>query len=172
MAKKKELKLEEVLKSDKDFEKSKRLDLNSKITFYYAKSIPERKIDDLFKELLNSIKFDKENNVGFFDSDEAVNKYVIYLIVKYFTNLEEALMDKDLYVNIQTFNQLYDKGFLNRVLVTLDEDEIAKVQEAYVNLTRVVAKVDNDKNLRKQKAMEVAKDPILTKLILDGKVEF
>lgn len=172
MAKKKELNLEELLKVDKDFEKSKRLDLSNKITLYYSKGIPTSKIDDLFKELMNSIKFDKENNVGFFDSDESVNKYVLYLIVKYFTNLEETLINEDLYVNIQTFNQLYDKGYLTRILLTLDEDEVAKVQEAYVRLTEVVAKVDNDKKLNKAKALATAKDPTLTKLIEADKVVF
>lgn len=172
MAKKKDLNLEELLKQDKDFEKSKRLDLTNKITLYYAKALPQRKVDELFKELLNSVKFDAEHNIKFFSDDENVNKYLLYLIVKYFTNLEEALVGQDLYVNIDTFNQLYDKGFLSKVLVTLDEDEVGKVQEAYANLTRHVAKVQNDKNVRKQMALELAKNPELTKLIEDGKVEF
>lgn len=158
MVKIKELNLEALLAPDKKFEKNKRLDLDKKVTVYYSDAISTTTIEKLYDELLTSIKFAKKEDIKFLRNDDDILKYLLYLIAKYFTNLEEALMGKDLYVNIDTFYQLYDKGFLSKILVTLDKDEVEKVQKVYTELAKSILNLDKeiDKSLNEDNSINNA----------------
>lgn len=152
MVKTKELNIEALLAPDKRFEKNKRLDLDKKVTVYYSEALSTSSVEKLYDELISAIKFAKNENIKFLQNDDDILKYLLYLIAKYFTNLEEALVGKDLYVNIETFYQLYDKGFLSKILVTLDKDEVEKVQKVYTELAKTIVNLDKemDKTLKSE----------------------
>ena len=110
MAKKKKLNINELLKDDKAYKKEKPIKINDKVTLYYAEKFGYEKIDELLTELMNTYNFTLDTDGVESMDDASVLMYLNFLIVKHFTNLQEAMDGLNYYQNIEASVKAYDKG--------------------------------------------------------------
>jgi len=135
MVKKKKLNITtDLLKEDKLYEKETPIQINDKVTLYYAQKFGYDKIDELLIELAETYNFTvNTENVESMD-DASVLKYLNFLIVKHFTNLQEATEGFDFYQNIEVSAKAYDKGWIKAVIDELDYIELSKVYDKFYEM--------------------------------------
>ena len=136
MAKKKKLNINELLKDDKAYKKEKPIKINDKVTLYYAEKFGHEKIDELLTELADTYKFTLDTDGVESMDDASMLMYLNFLIVKYFTNLQEAMDGLDYYQNIEASVKAYDKGWINIVIDTMDVIELSKVYDKFYDFVR------------------------------------
>ena len=136
MVKKKKLNINELLKDDKAYKKEKPIKINDKVTLYYAEKFGYEKIDELLTELMDTYNFTLNTDGVESMDDASVLMYLNFLIVKHFTNLQEAMDGLDYYQNIEASVKAYDKGWINIVIDTMDVVELSKVYDKFYELVR------------------------------------
>ena len=168
MAKKKKLNINELLKEDKLFEKETPIQINDKVTLYYAQKFGFDKIDILLMDLMETIKFAQENGHDFPSTDEHVIQYLDFLIFKHFTNIQEALEGADYYMNIATYTEAYKKGWMLKVMNDFDYEEVGKVYEKFNLVVQNGEKFNRLQEKEKQKLLNIVKNETLRKKLTSG----
>lgn len=77
---------------------------------FYPK-FSKRKITILISELADTIEYVQQNKLDFFQNDHELNNYILFLIIKHFTDLQTELKDKPIETHFATMNQLVDIGW-------------------------------------------------------------
>jgi len=95
--------------------------LNNKKKFYidkdqgkyinYYPKFSKRKITILISDLANTIEYIQQNKLDFFQNDNELNNYILFLIIKHFTDLQSELKDKPIETHFATMNHLVDIGW-------------------------------------------------------------
>lgn len=81
-----------------------------KFIYFYPK-FSKRKITILISELADTIEYVHQNKLDFFQNDHELNNYILFLIIKHFTDLQAELKDKPIETHFATMNQLVDIGW-------------------------------------------------------------
>ena len=163
MAKKKKLNINDLLKEDKLYEKETPIEINDKVTLYYAQKFGYDKIDELLTELVETYNFTvNTENVEPMD-DASVLKYLNFLIVKHFTNLQEATEGFDFYQNIEVSAKAYDKGWIKVVIDELDYIELSKVYDKYYELVEAGKQLMKLSTKEQRKLMDTVQSEYMRK---------
>ncbi|MFJ6207291.1 hypothetical protein [Lysinibacillus sp. NPDC092081] len=100
-----------------------------KFIYFYPK-FSKRKITILISELADTIEYVQRNKLDFFQNDHELNNYILFLIIKHFTDLQTELKDKPIETHFATMNQLVDIGWYEVFLTEMfTMNEISNVLE-------------------------------------------
>ncbi|MFJ7731162.1 hypothetical protein ACIQXF_04635 [Lysinibacillus sp. NPDC097231] len=89
-----------------------------KFIYYYPK-FSKRKITILISDLANTIEYVQQNKLDFFQNDHELNNYILFLIIKHFTDLQSELKDKPIETHFATMNHLVDIGWYELFLTDM-----------------------------------------------------
>lgn len=147
MVRKKNTKLQDLIKVDKSYEKINSEVINDKITLYYAEKIGYQDIDLLLKELSDTFTEANTKGLEFPVNDLHAVEYLQFLIFKYMTNLKEMLevAEADFELNIVTYRDLYNKGIMQKIMNNIDIVEIEKVFDKYYELGKLGREIESYK---------------------------
>lgn len=163
MARKKKLNITDLMKDEKAYQKEKPIKINDKVTLYYAEKFGQTKIDELLTELLETVNFTSTTE-GVEEMDNvSILMYLNFLIVKHFTNLQEAMEGLDFYQNIEASVKAYDKGWVNIVIETMDVVELSKVYDKFYDLVRSGDKFIKMTNDAQEELVNTVKSDFLKK---------
>lgn len=100
-----------------------------KFIYFYPK-FSKRKITILIGDLANTIEYVQQNKLDFFQNDNEINNYILFLIIKHFTDLQTELKDKPIETHFATMNNLVDIGWYEVFLTKMfTMQEISNVLE-------------------------------------------
>jgi len=163
MVKKKSLKVDDLLTSNKEHEKIIPFKVNEKATLYYCKKIGYKSIDKLLKELgeahdytINTDGVEPMDDIAFYE-------YFDFLIVKYFTNLEEVLEGADLLTNLKVRDAGYNEGWLIEMFSKIDTEEIEKIFNRYHQLSQIGTEILNIQEREQRKMIDGLKSEHMRK---------
>lgn len=98
-----------------------------KFIYYYPK-FSKRKITILINELSHTMSYVEQHKLDFFKNDGELNNYILFLIIKHFTDLQAELKDKSVELHFATMNELVDIGWYEMFLLKMfPMQEISKV---------------------------------------------
>lgn len=163
----KTLTMDKVGRRAKSMYKLEEYELNDedKIKFYVE--FPNRRINEMLKELQEDVQYANENGINGFDNDEFIMEYIFFLCIKYFTSLEKGF-SKKLEDKILQMEYLVDTGYYGQII---DEvfmpseirkvlDTVAKVFSAgqfLEQVNNVAQEKIQDLEIRHQKYLEEIK---------------
>ncbi|EON72841.1 hypothetical protein [Lysinibacillus sphaericus] len=100
-----------------------------KFIYYYPK-FSKRKVTILINDLASTIDYVQQNNLDFFKNDHELQHYVLFLVIKHFTDLKTELKDKPIESHFATMNNLVEIGWYDLFLTEMfTMQEISKVLE-------------------------------------------
>lgn len=122
------------------------IDESTNTVIKYNKVFDESEIENLVTELYEHIVDNSTREYNVFPNDYEFNKYVNFLIIKYFTHFKEQWVDNDLEDNILRMHQLAKlklfKIFFDEIF---EPDQVARVHD-FIN-ERVELKYAMEKQL-------------------------
>ena len=163
MARKKKLNIDDLMKDDKAYQKEAPIKIDNKVTLYYCKKFGQTKIDEVLTELADTVNFTLENNDVEDMDDASVLMYLNFLIVKHFTNLQEAMVGLDYYQNIEASVKAYDKGWVNIVIDAMDVLEVSKVYDKFYELVQSADQIRKMSDKAQQELIETVQSNLLKK---------
>lgn len=179
---KKKLTLDAIFKNEQSYDKVKSVlvDEEQNIHVRYAPKFKKSKIDEVLVELFQTIQYIQENKeklveqgiTPFPETDGDALKYLTFLTIKHFTELEDALKGKDHETHIATMYGLYDKGWMDVLVDEFDLNEQGKVFDAYYKLIEATAELEKQSNSMKSFVEENVQTKVLKSKLLgdeDGK---
>ncbi|MFG3431980.1 hypothetical protein [Lysinibacillus fusiformis] len=89
-----------------------------KFIYYYPK-FSKRKITILIKDLSDTLAYVEQHKLDFFNNDDELNNYILFLIIKHFTDLQTELKDKSVELHFATMNELVDIGWYEMFLLKM-----------------------------------------------------
>lgn len=82
----------------------------------YHPTFSQTKRTKLVQELLKTMTYVEENKLDALKTDEQINEYVTFLIIKYFTELYDMLEGQSFQVHIEVMNQLKDSSLMELLI--------------------------------------------------------
>lgn len=117
------------------------IDTETNEAIKYYEKFDNKKIEELFKELTEALKHDEENELHFFIEDEMSIQYILFLVIKKFTDLGD-IIPNDLSNQIPIFEKLVSIGLYEKILnEVLDPSEVSRVLDKFVDFTSLVPKL-------------------------------
>lgn len=173
---KKKLTLDAIFKNEQSFDKVKSVlvDKEQNIHVKYAPKFKKSKIDEVLVELLQTLVY-VENNKDemvkqgispFPETDNDALKYLTFLMVKHFTELEDALKGRDHDTHIATMYALYDKGWMDALVEEFDLNEQGKVFDAYYKMVEATAELEKQSKSMKTFVEENVQTEVLKSKLL------
>ncbi|WP_338653349.1 hypothetical protein [Lysinibacillus sp. Y5S-8] len=89
-----------------------------KFIYYYPK-FSKRKITILINELSHTMSYVEQHKLDFFKNDGELNNYILFLIIKHFTDLQAELKDKSIETHFAIMNELVDIGWYELFLIEM-----------------------------------------------------
>lgn len=89
-----------------------------KFIYYYPK-FSQRKVTMLINDLASTIEYVQQNNLDFFKNDNELNHYILFLVIKHFTDLKTELKDKSIETHFATMHNLVEIGWYNLFLMEM-----------------------------------------------------
>lgn len=170
----KQIKLSHIAKEYSDVNKMSTHILNEKenITIKYFEKFDEKRIQNVMKEANSSLLQDKEQNLNFFKNDDEVFvQYVLFLVIKHFTNLEKEITDS-LAEQINIFNQVISIGLFEEMFNDVfPSEEVSRVLERVGNFAILAQQVAEKESETRQKALETVQHPVVRKKLVEGKFD-
>lgn len=100
-----------------------------KFIYYYPKFSKRRKTM-LINDLASTFEYVQQNNLDFFKNDHELQHYILFLIIKHFTELKAELKDKSIETHFATMHNLVELGWYDLFLMDMfSVQEISHVLE-------------------------------------------
>lgn len=134
----------------------------------YYEIFDNKKIEELLKQLFNSLQFDNEHKINFFNEDEKLIQYVMFLILKNFTNLDKEIPE-ELDAQIPIFNQIISVGLFEEMFNNVfPPEQVSIVLErigTFANLANQAALIQSE---IRQNISESVQSPVIKKKLEEG----
>lgn len=170
----KQIKLSHIAKQYSDVNKMSTHILNEEenITIKYFDKFDEKRIQNVMKEANSSLLQDKEQNLNFFKNDDEVFiQYVLFLVIKHFTNLEKEIPDS-LAEQINIFNQIISIGLFEEMFnEVFPPDQVSIVLERIGNFAQLSQQIAETETETRLKAIETVQHPVVKKKLQEGKFD-
>ncbi|KOY83024.1 hypothetical protein I6G82_11385 [Lysinibacillus macroides] len=122
-----------------------------KFIYYYPK-FSKRKITILINDLSHTMSYVEQHKLDFFNNDDELHHYILFLMIKHFTDLQAELKDKSIETHFATMHQLVDIGWYE--LFLMDMFTIAEVSNALAEISKrlnlSIKYVELEKELQQQ----------------------
>lgn len=145
------------------------IDEKQNITIKYYRIFDNAKIELLIKEASVNLEYDTQNKIGFFKEDERMIQYLLFLTIRYFTELYNEI-PATLEEQLPIFNQLISTGVFEEIINNaFDPNETGRVIErftSFISLVSQVAELESETRLR---ASESVQHPLMKKKLEEGK---
>lgn len=130
-----------------------------KFIYYYPK-FSKRKKTMLINDLASTFEYAQQKNLDFFKNDHELQHYILFLIIKHFTELKAELKDKSIETHFATMHNLVEIGWYDVFLL-----EMFSVQE----ISSVLEEINKQLNISIQ-FLELEKQ-LMSKLEPDDKIQ-
>lgn len=143
----------------------------NKETIRYYKIFDDVKIEELLKEAGVNLEYDRVHQIGFFKDDGILFHYLLFLTIRYFTELFDAI-PSNLEEQIPMFNQFRKTGLYKDLINNMfDPNETGKVIEYFTEFITLNEKLTELESETRLKALETVQHPVVKKKLQEGKFD-
>lgn len=140
----------------------------TKETIKYFRIFDNDKIDELLKEAAQNLDYDTEHKIGFFVEDGRLFHYLLFLTIRYFTELYDEIPSK-LDEQIPLFHQFKSTGLYEDLINNMfDPEETGRVIERFTEFIMLTEKVAEIEAQTRQKALQTVQHPQMKKKLEEG----
>jgi len=139
----KQIKLKDIQKQHKKVHTMSTYVLNEEenLIIQYYKQFPEERIHELMEELYSSVKFVEENNLNFFQKEEQLIQFAMFLMIRKFTSLESEI-PTNFETQVSIMSQIISIGLWDTIFEeVLPPDEVNRVLEKFKEYQLMVEKI-------------------------------
>lgn len=110
----KKLTIGQIKREANQYNRKEEYDLNNEYKIEFYPLFAYEKIEQLIEEYQRDLLYAEENGINLISSDHFVYKYIVFLAIKYFTNLGDDISDK-VEDKILILKHLNDTGYLRQI---------------------------------------------------------
>lgn len=137
----------------------------------YYEIFDNKKIEELLKQLFNSIQFDNERKINFFNEDEKLIQYIMFLILKNFTNLDKEIPE-ELDAQIPIFNQIISVGLFEEMFNNVfPPEQVSLVLERVGNFANLANQATLIQLETRQNISKSVQSPVIKKKLEEGQLD-
>ena len=139
----KQIKLKDIQKQHKKVHTMSTYVLNEEenLTIKYYEQFPEERIHELMEELYSSVKFVEENNLNFFQKEEQLIQFAMFLMIRKFTSLESEI-PTNFETQVSIMSQIISIGLWDTIFEeVLPPDEVNRILEKFKEYQLMVEKI-------------------------------
>lgn len=143
----------------------------NKETIRYYRIFDDVKIEELLKEAGANLEYDRLHQIGFFKDDGVLFHYLLFLAIRYFTELYDAI-PPNLEEQIPLFEEFRRTGLYKDLINNMfDPNETGRVIEYFTEFIMLNEKLIDIESETRQKALETVQHPVVRKKLEEGKFD-